>query len=297
MQYDYSSREDVELKKLKRKQFIESHPDFFNEIIEQYDNIRAKTNVKSLWMNRDDFSYVVFKEMQLCRIGIVGTTNYIEIGLDFHLDYLNYVSFSYDNKYVAIVGKPGSRGYLKLVKIDFDEKNNKLCVIENICDMIIADKATWTCAFNKNGLFGTYDSIPSLYLINKDGYAKFNEENSHDYSFLRNNFGISHRSLLCFSNSGKYMALSDQGYEPISLGGIGHRPSNRMYIHSTENGYQLLDKWEYQGQTVSKRSPSDPYKKNLVQAGFSANDDKIMIVSGDGVIVIRNLHLDKIRID
>ena len=93
------------------------------------------------------------------------------------------------------------------------------------------------------------------------------------------------------------MALSDQGYEPISLGGKGHQPSNRMFIHSTEGDHQLLDKWEYQGQAVSKRSPSDPYRKNLVQAGFSANDDKIMTVSGDGVIIIRNLHLEELRSD
>ena len=88
------------------------------------------------------------------------------------------------------------------------------------------------------------------------------------------------------------MALSIQGYDPISLGGIGHLPSNKMFIYKADKNHELLDEWEYQGQKISQLSPSDPYKKNLVQAGFSDDDSRLMTVTEDGVIIVRNLHLE-----
>ena len=49
------------------------------------------------------------------------------------------ISFSYDNKYVAIVGKPLSDGYLNLTNLVFDETNSILKVGDRICDTFLAN--------------------------------------------------------------------------------------------------------------------------------------------------------------
>lgn len=286
-----NTEEDKKKCKEARKRFIEQNILFFENKVKDLDEKKKKTKFEQ-WLNSWFFSDIFLTTKQFVVIGIVATKEEIEIELDTKLDFLNYISFSYDNEYVAIVGKPSSNGYLKLIKIQCDIFNNKIKVIDNICDMQIARKATWTCAFTQNGLFGTYDSLPTLYLLDKMDISSFDKNKSHDYNYLKNHFSIPNRSLMCFSKSGKYMALSIQGYDPISLGGIGHLPSNKMFIYTAEKDPKLLDEWEYQGQKVSKLSPSDPYKKNLVQAGFSDDDSKLMTVTEDGVIIVRNLHLE-----
>jgi hypothetical protein len=87
------------------------------------------------------------------------------------------------------------------------------------------------------------------------------------------------------------MALSVQGYEPLSLGGKGHVPSNKMFICRTDT-HEEIEEWSYQGEGISKLLPDDSYSKNLIQAGFSFDDKKIMTVTGDGVVIVRNLHLE-----
>lgn len=286
-----NTEEDKKKCKEARKRFIEQNILFFENKVKDLDEKKKKRKFEQ-WLNNWFFSDIFLTTKQFVVIGIVATKEEIEIELDTKLDFLNYISFSYDNEYVAIVGKPSFNGYLKIVKIKFNSFNNTLAVENNICDMQIARKATWTCAFTKNGLFGTYDSRPMLYLLDKDDLSSFDRNKDKDYNYLRDHFSIPNRSLMCFSKSGKYMALSIQGYDPISFGGIGHLPSNKMFIYTAEKEPKLLDEWEYQGQKVSKLSPNDPYKKNLVQAGFSDDDSKIMTVTDDGVIIVRNLHLE-----
>lgn len=227
-----------------------------------------------------DFSAIFLHIKHYVVVGVVDAEQELDIELDTTLSYLNYVAFSYDNKYVGIVGKPGNNGYLKLVKINYNEVTKSLSLEREICDTEIARRATWICAFTKIGLFGTYDSAPDLYLIDQSDFEKFNEENANDFIFIRNQFRIEGRSLLCFSPSGKLMALSNQGYEPKSLGGIGHVPSNDVYIYDTETR-EMLSHWQDQGDRIAFR--------NVVNAGFSIDESKLMTVSLDGVIVVRNI--------
>ena len=189
------------------------------------------------------------------------------------------MSFSFDNKYVGIVGKPGHKGYLKLVKIDFNENDMSLSLIEEVCDTEIANWATWTCAFTKKGLFGTYDSAPDLYLINQNDFDRFTSEDVNDFEFLQNHC-IHGYSLLCFSPSGNLMALTDRKYDPKSLGGIGHIPSNNVYIFNTDTR-EMLCHFQDQGDYIANGTVS--------QAGFSIDETKLMTVSEDGVIVVRNI--------
>lgn len=275
---NYTDEQKAEIES-KRKSLVSEHKEFFESYSNE--NKRAKVWLDNIQKSAyPDFSAIFLHIKHYVVVGVVDAEQELDIELDTTLSFLNYVSFSYDNKYVGIVGKPGNNGYLKLVKINYNEVTKSLSLEREICDTEIARWATWICAFTKNGLFGTYDSAPDLYLINQGDFEKFNEENANDFNFIRSQFRIEGRSLLCFSPSGKLMALSNQGYEPKSLGGIGHVPSNDVYIYDTETR-EMLSHWQDQGDRIAFR--------NVANAGFSIDESKLMTVSVDGVIVVRNI--------
>ncbi len=254
--------------------------------IEYFESYSNENNYSNVWVDNIqkisffEFSAIFLEVKRYVVIGVVNKEQELDIELNTSLSFLNYVAFSYDNKYIGIVGKPENNGYLKLVKINYNETENSLLIERDICDTEIARCATWICAFTRNGLFGTYDSTPDLYLINQNDFEKFNQDNAHDYGFIRDHFRIENRSLLCFSPSGKLMALSNQGYEAKSLGGVGHIPSNDVYIYNTET-CEILSHWSDHGDRIAF--------KNVTNAGFSEDESKLMTVSLDGVVVIRNI--------
>ena len=263
----------------KRKSLVSEHKEYFESYLNE--NKRSKVWLDNIQKSTyPDFSAIFLHSKDYVVVGVVDTEQELDIELDTRLSFLNYIAFSYDDKYVGIVGKPCNDGYLKLVKINYNEVTKSLSLERKICDTKIARWATWICAFTKNGLFGTYDSAPDLYLINQSDFEMFNEENASDFNFIRSNFRIQGRSLLCFSPSGKLMALSNQGYQAKSLGGRGHVPSNDVYIYDTETR-EMLSHWQDQGDEIAFR--------NVANAGFSIDESKLMTVSLDGVIVVRNI--------
>ena len=280
---DYRTKyTDEEIDKIKKRRH-----DIMANNMGYFQKYAKKREFKEDWIKKIqiptlfyDFTLIFLETRQYAVIGIVKSSKEIEIELGHQLSFLNYISFSYDNKYVGIVGKPACNGYLNLSKIDFSETENVIKLEKNICDIEIANKATWTCAFTKLGLFGTYDSNPNLYLIEQSKFNSFTDENVNDFSFLKENFMIPDRSLLCFSPSGKYMALSNQGYEPISLGGRGHVPSDEVFIYDTSSKHKIAS-WHDHGDSIAYR--------NVTNAGFSIDDSKLMTVSQDGVVVVRNI--------
>lgn len=287
IQNEYDTSHSVKHTEEQKIEIENKRKSLVSEYTEYFESYLSGKNYKNEWIDYiqqityTSFSMTFLQFKQYVVIGIVNSEQELDIELNSALNFLNYVSFSYDNKYVGIVGKPGNNGYLKLVKIDYNEKTNSLSLEREICDTEIARLATWICAFTKNGLFGTYDSTPDLYIMEQSDFEKFNEDNAHDFDFIRNQFRIEGRSLLCFSPSGKLMALSNQGYEPISLGGKGHVPSNNVYIYNTETR-QMLSHWQDHGDKIAYR--------NIVNAGFSVDESKLMTVSLDGVIVVRNIN-------
>lgn len=271
------SKEEIEVLENRRKVLLSQYEEYF----------KRSSNNKDKWIENvqkssyPHFSSLFLKVKQFVVIGVVGAKKELEIEINTPLSFLNYVSFSYDNKYLGIVGKPGTKGYLKIAEINYDESSHSLSFKRNICDIKFADWATWTCAFTKNGLFGTYDSAPNLYLIETSDFGKFDKDNTQNLDFIRNNFQIKDRSLLCFSPSGRLMATSNQGYEALSLGGCGHEPSNDVYIYNTETR-EILSQWHDQGERIAYR--------NVTFAGFSIDESKLMTLSLDGVIVVRNIN-------
>lgn len=185
------------------------------------------------------------------------------------LDFLNFVSFSHDNRKVGVVGKPFSNGYIYIGSID-----DSFSRVDEDYESLVAEWATWCCGFSRNGMFATSDSAPNLYIKgDREGNPRT----------------IQNRSWLCFSNSGRYVALSTQAYEAKTNGGRGHIPSNEVFIARTSDLSECAHFCDH-GSGIMKAGHSD-MGKNIVMASFSQDDSRFMTIDNDGVIIVRNLHL------
>ena len=188
--------------------------------------------------------------------------------------FLNYVSFSYDERYIAIAGRYPSNtspGGLFLV---YDLKENEVLFKHT------PKKAVWMTSFTKDGVVGSYSSDPNTYIGNVRDEGK-------NYTV------ISNKSFLTFSADGKYVALSEQGYIPWNNGlneSWGHMPSSLVSIRSTNNPDREL----VQFNDISEKGIDGVYSSKTVSSvSFSMDNKKIMMVGKDGVVVIRKLHLLK----
>ena len=212
------------------------------------------------------------------------------------LKYYNYAAFSYDNKYFAYVGKPSSKGLIHLFKLDYVESNNKLLVTDSYLSRY-PSYASWVCGFSKTGYFATYDSTPDTYLINIDEelFASKTDEIELRENIYNSKSNIYHqyqkwneikgKNFLCFSPTGKYLALSEQGYEPLTLGGYGHQESNAVHISFTETG-RIIDSFTGHGDKIKENR-----RKKVTFVAFSEDEKRIMTLSSDGVVVIRDLKI------
>lgn len=241
-------------------------------------------------------SHTVVKVEKFTKIGIVGTNVTTEILFPEDLSYYNYAAFSYDNNYFAYVGKPSSNGLIHLFKIDYKESNNELMVDDSYLSRY-PRYASWVCGFSKTGYFATYDSTPDTYLLKideelfksktKEIELRKNIYNSkskiyHQYQKWNE---IKGKNFLCFSPSGEYLALSEQGYEPLTLGGYGHQESNAVHIAITETG-EMVDSFTGHGDKIK-----DNKRKKVTFVAFSEDEKRIMTLSSDGVVVIRDLKI------
>jgi len=148
-------------------------------------------------------------------------------------------------------------------------------------------KAAWICGFSKNNQFATYDSIPNTYtfslpdenfaLTDDSGQPVFNGR-ARDFKVIRG------KNFLCYSPTGRYMGMSEQGYNPISLGGSGHQISNAVHIANSET-CEIVRSFKDHGDEIKY----DKYKK-VSYVFFSEDEKRIMSLSSDGVVVIRNIH-------
>ena len=93
---------------------------------------------------------------------------------------------------------------------------------------------------------------------------------------------------MAFSPSGKYMALSKQGYIPYREGEFwGHVPSCDIYISESKNPYQEICHFCDHGDEITGVA----YMHDTVSStSFSFDEKRILSVSRDGVVVVRNLY-------
>ena len=265
-----------------RKQFYEEYTLEFNKI-----GIHDSSNINSNTIIRVD---------RFIEIGIVGTEVIAKIAIPEDLSFYNYAAFSYDNKFFGYVGKPTFNGLIHLFKIAFEEVNSKLIIIDSYLSRL-PTRASWVCGFSKTGYFATYDSIPDTYILQVDDETFKNKTSEFD---LRQNIYTSKvnlyhtykkwnvikgKNFLCFSPTGKFLALSEQGYDPLTINGYGHQESNAVHIAQTKSG-KIINSFIGHGEQIK-----DNKTKKVAFVAFSDDESRIMTLSTDGVVFIRDLKI------
>lgn len=195
----------------------------------------------------------------------------IQIELPIRLGYLNSVVFSPDDKFVSICGKPIKYNNLYGGFIGVYDLQRKDWVYHSSFN----NKAIWKSFFGTMGTFAYYDSNPHA-MYGDLGVGELNK--------------VERRSILTFSRSGKYIAMSDKGYVPYAFNpsNWGHMKSANIYVRKV--GVEKELRFSDHGDEIM-----DLYSKDVTSVSFSPDDRKLMSISQDGVIIIRNLHLEELE--
>lgn len=271
-----------------RRKFFEEHESLFDSYLESYvrDGHReAGVEYICKEMNDDCFAEHIFNE--IITIYDAKTQKNIEIETSGFFWYMNYISFSYDERYVAIAGRYpdncGIGGFFGL----YDLENQQLINSKK------GIYAVWITAFTKEGKVAYYTSDPDTYICNPAQLDKVQQ--------------IENRNFLCYSVDGKYMALSNQGYIRYSNHTNdysklwndenckiwGHQKSTTVYIYDAETLTHIKTIKCLFGDKIS----GSAFKNSSVRAGnvayvaFSQDNKSILISSEDGVVLKYNLHL------
>lgn len=274
-------RYGLKLLKANTKDFINA---FFPNLTESQFNDKLHTILETAisfdeqfttnFIERKGFVCVVFDDTQEECLVYIGDDVW----------YLNYVSFSYDSRYMAIGAKLREQG-------NFGQTQKGVFIIYDLSyerEVIRLDEndihAVWMTSFSKDGKVAFYDSHANAYLLYGENFETREKADG--------------KSLLCFSSSGKYIALSDQNYvsvlyHPESSG--GHQPSTYVYIHSVNQFDRPLATYNDLGAGIAGASSASRKAKSIASAAFSSDDKRLLIVGEDGVIVIRNLHLPSVN--
>ena len=255
------------------------------DILSSFPELESKTEEFTIdfLASKSSFSVVdlFIRKEQWIVIKQTNNETYREIYVGSPLWYLNYVSFSYDKKYVAISGRypdGGNKGGLLYV-YDLDLKK---CVFDNTQENNMYN-AVWIASFNKQGLIGSWSTgtysngaITRFYELKDGKYVKSQQ--------------LSNRNFLTFSASGNLIALSNQNYIPYKSGknkhSWGHQPSCHVFIYDTKTNCEIgsYNDFGYYGiEGVGQ------YKESVASVSFSPDEKRYLAVSRDGVVVIRNL--------
>lgn len=202
----------------------------------------------------------------------------IDIQLPQALYFLNYVSYSYDNRFIIIAGRFPMNSFQKGLAMVYDMKERKVVY------MSTSTMAVWLGVFSKKGMVAYYDSTPSSFV-------------SDDVDNRESYIEVKGRSFLTFSPSGKFIALSRQGYIPYISGHPhwGHQPSRDVYVARSNDPNNELAHYCDHGDQIEGTGGWDRTNSSVASATFSKDDRKLMTVSKDGVVVVRNLHFEDVK--
>lgn len=191
--------------------------------------------------------------------------------------FLNYVSFSYDSRYMAFGAKLRSDKFRQseegvFVLYDLIEEK-KVCQIDKDRNLF----AVWMTVFSRLGDVAFYDSHANAFVVTA----------TSDYTECTEILG---KSLLCFSPSGKYIAFSEQGYISYKYcpNSWGHQPSGKIFICSIHDLLCPLVTFNDFGKCIKGISPFSR-ANSVAIAAFSQDESRLLAVGEDGVIVVRNL--------
>ena len=248
-------------------------------LLKQYPQLSSIKNFDSIYDIRD---YIVEKHGFVAINTINGDSGSImqEVPLGKALWFLNYVSFSYDNRYVAVAGRYPDNTY------EDGKSAGGLFLVYDLLNRNVVYKNTegdacWRALFTKDNKITSYSSAPNTHLCKI-------ENNNLSFSTL---YG---KSFLTYSPDGKYMALSDQGYIRYNMGrnGLewGHMPSTNVYIRLVDNPDETLIPII---NDLSDYGVGDTHIKcTAASCSFTSDNKKLMMTGSDGVVIIRNLYLD-----
>lgn len=247
----------------------ENRVKYFNENIEYFKNENIKSP-KEIQVNS------IIKQKKFLEIGVVDCDVKGLLELPADLTFLNYVSFSFNSNYIACVGATSSKGFITFCKYNFDKFKNILIIEDAVTTKF--QNAIWVCGFSRNNWLAFYDSAPYTYMLKTIDTLLLDQI---DYTKLENK-----HNFLCFSNSGNLMALSEQGYNAISRNGSGHQPSTNLHILETDSR-KILTSFNEHGDEIKGTKTS-----NLSFVAFSKDEKRIMSLSKDGVVIVRNINFD-----
>lgn len=287
--YDWKDNASDQEKKDKivlRKELLKNYEKdlLFKHLLDHEWEKRETENLINYYLERsatftplfiDRLGYVCYRKKQ-------GEEHRILIGRS--VWFLNYVSFSYDSKYLAFGAKMkedefrhSEEGVFVLFDLEREEETiRQEKEMLNDCKYHHGLYAVWMTMFNKTGDVAYYDSHPNAYFVTAES----------NYKEAKKAQG---KSLLCFSPTGKYMALSDQSYidyahHPES--NWGHQPSGNVFVHSTDSFDHCLEQYNDLGdgiEGVARQAGS------VASAAFSQDERRLLVVGNDGVVVVRNL--------
>ena len=300
----FSSNDEKKKKSIMRKQLYEQHGaeslfghiyDYYNKLfrgekeneeLSEYQKMQIEKYCKDAIHN-----YLSIKE--IFTVLFVDVLDYIYYGkfdnnreqnrifIGRHVWYLNYVSFSYDSRYLAFGAKMAQdtwRDSEEGVFVLYDIQRKKVVVRKDGINL----QAVWMTMFNKKGDVAFYDSHADAYVAHIDDNYK-NEKIAKG------------KSLLCFSPSGRYIALSDQNYIDFTHhpnSDWGHQPSGNVFIYETDNLDMCIEQFNDLGDGIDGTTRTTRRAKNVASAAFSSDEKRMLVVGEDGVVVIRNLHLN-----
>lgn len=265
-----------------RDKFIEEHIGYFKDLAKDARNTKEYLHNIA---RHQKFTDLFIKTVGIAIIRRMDTGEVVEkIELGSPLAYLNYVSFSNDNRYAAIAGcypMGVSTGGLFLL---YDLE--KHMIIYRNGD----SKAVWMTAFTKDGTVASYTSLPTTFIGKCDEVkVKGNEEEI-------NMSVIDGYNFLTYSPDGVYFACSQQGYVAYRNGAgninpnWGHQPSTLVDIRRVSNPEHELIRFN----DLSKNGIADTFLPQSVSSvSFSNDNKKLLMVGKDGVVIVRNLHLEE----
>lgn len=271
--------------KEKRKEFVLANFDFLNI---NYPGLLNNDKTGETWNEfvideQNEFGSSHFLDYFVGKRGMAVIRNssddseFVKINLGSPLLYINYVAFSADSKYVAIAGFRGSGGLLTIYNLESKE----VVVHKN------TNRAVWNVAFSKNNAFASYTSEPNTFFAFDEGVHKY--ENYEERLIAGHNF-------LSFSPDGSLFALSEQGYVSkydkygFERKSWGHQPSSLVEVRSVNDKDHVL----FTFADLGEDGVMDAFRRGSVASvSFSNDNSRLMMVGNDGVVVIRNLHMNK----
>ena len=283
------SEDDKKIVMQNRKEFVLKNGDFLINVLKSKGYKDRPTNEFIELLIEDKQLLDLFIEQKGIAVIRKTKNNSVvsRIQLGEPLWFLNYVSFSYDNRYVAIAGRypfNNAKGYSGLFMV-YDLINNEV-IIDNK-----SSYAVWTTAFTENGIVAAYTSSPNSIVCSID---KLSSVDNQKIRSGENLFPIESYNFLSFSPDGKLFACSKQGYIPYrNIDGStnsnwGHQPSSIVSIRMVDCPKEEIICYN----DISDEGVYGTFSNNSVASiSFSNNNSRLMMVGKDGCCIVRNLHL------